>query len=128
MSAFQSLQSPHGKHVHVKVGFCWPAFCFGPFWALYHRLWSLFARLAIVWLSLVVVDEAVVQPSNSLPMLVVMLLAYVLFVVVCGKFGNAWRVSFLLGKGYVPTREQQPSGSALSPANEASKASSTLQG
>ena len=25
----------------IKDGFSWPAFIFGPFWALYHRLWLL---------------------------------------------------------------------------------------
>ncbi len=28
-----------GDIVPVKEGFCWPAFLFGPLWALWHRLW-----------------------------------------------------------------------------------------
>ena len=113
-SKFQALQSPRGKRVTVKIGFCWPAFFFGALWAIYHRLWSISARLIVVWVSLIVIDESVVKPSQCLPLLIAMLVAYVIYVVVCGKFGNAWRANHLLSRGYIrvkPPRNPDPAGS-----------------
>jgi hypothetical protein len=41
-----------GDIVPVKEGFCWPAFLFGPLWALWHGLWVvalwLLALIAVV--------------------------------------------------------------------------------
>ncbi|MBE0562786.1 MAG: DUF2628 domain-containing protein [Ochrobactrum anthropi] len=41
-----------GDIVPVKEGFCWPAFLFGPLWALWHGLWAvalwLLALIAVV--------------------------------------------------------------------------------
>ena len=35
----QSAVIPGRDAVLVKEGFCWLAFFFGPFWALWHRMW-----------------------------------------------------------------------------------------
>lgn len=37
-----------GGVVLVKEGFCWPAFIFGGFWALWHRMWVLGAALIVL--------------------------------------------------------------------------------
>jgi len=116
-STYQTFQSARGEHVSVKAGFCWPAFFVGPFWALYHRLWSVFARLIVVWVSLIVIDESVVQPSGSLPMLVAMLVAYVSFLFVCGKFGNSWRVNNLLNSGHMRLGSEQQEQAPNAPAS-----------
>ncbi len=44
--------SADGDAVLIKEGFCWPAFLFGPLWALWHGMW----RTAIV---LVILSGAV---------------------------------------------------------------------
>ena len=38
--------SPDRDAVVISEGFCWPAFFFGPLWALTHRMW--FAALGIL--------------------------------------------------------------------------------
>lgn len=45
-----SALTPDRDAVLIKEGFCWPAFFFGPFWALYHRMW--FACLGILSLTI----------------------------------------------------------------------------
>jgi len=40
--------APDGDAVLIREGFCWPAFLFGPLWALWHGMW----RTAIVLLLL----------------------------------------------------------------------------
>lgn len=100
MAKFISLISKEGKVVHVKVGFCWPAALFGPFWAVVKRAWRLAFLLALTFGALVFVDEALVKNSRNLLLLTPMLLAYIAYMVVCGKYGNAWLVDELLRKGY----------------------------
>lgn len=38
-----------GDAVLIKEGFCWPAFLFGPIWALWHGMWR--TAIALVILS-----------------------------------------------------------------------------
>lgn len=40
----------------VKEGFCWPAFVFGVFWALWHRMWIAALLLAVFMLALAATD------------------------------------------------------------------------
>lgn len=41
----------------VKDGFSWAAFVFGPFWALYHRLWFAALMLVAALAALAIVGE-----------------------------------------------------------------------
>lgn len=50
---------PDRDIVLVKEGFCWPAFFFGPLWALWHRLWQIAAILLVCQLALGAVVETV---------------------------------------------------------------------
>ncbi len=51
--------SPDRDAAAIKEGFCWPAFFFGPLWALWHRMWfaalGLFALLVLVEIAGVLV-------------------------------------------------------------------------
>lgn len=40
--------SPDGDAILIKEGFCWPAFLFGPIWALWHGMWRTAIVLAIL--------------------------------------------------------------------------------
>ena len=100
MAKFIYLTSTEGKVVRVKVGFCWPAAFFGPLWVMVKRSWRLALLLALAFGALVFFDEAFVKGSRNLWLLIPMLLAYISFIVVCGKYGNAWLVSELLRTGY----------------------------
>ncbi len=84
----------------MKVGFSWPAMFFGFFWAMFHRAWRLAFMLALAFYALVIFDELFVKGSRNLLLLVSMSVAYVVFMVICGKYGNSWLASELLRKGY----------------------------
>ena len=53
-----SALTPDNEAVLVKEGFCWPAFFFGPFWALFHRMWFTATSLLSVLIGLVVAEAA----------------------------------------------------------------------
>ena len=38
----------------IKEGFCWPALLFGPFWALWHRMWFSAAAIAAAYLLIMI--------------------------------------------------------------------------
>ncbi|MEP4378064.1 MAG: DUF2628 domain-containing protein [Alphaproteobacteria bacterium] len=40
--------APDGDAILIKEGFCWPAFLFGPFWALWHGMWRTAIGLALL--------------------------------------------------------------------------------
>lgn len=50
---------PYESAEFVKEGFCWPAFFFGMFWALYHRMWMAAFLIAAFNVALAAVIETV---------------------------------------------------------------------
>ena len=48
--------APDGDAVLIKEGFCWPAFLFGPIWALWHGMWR--TAIALLLLSAAVSGAA----------------------------------------------------------------------
>lgn len=100
MDKFRSLSSTDGRVVRLKVGFSWPAMFFGFLWAMFHRAWRLALMLALAFYTLIIFDELFIRGSRNLLLLVSMLAAYVVFMVICGKYGNTWLASELLRKGY----------------------------
>lgn len=102
MTQFVYLSSERGDVRRVKVGFCWPAALFGPLWAAVKRAWRLAICLALAFGSLVFLDEAYVQRSRNVYALLLMLVAYIAFMVVCGKYGNSWLIWELQREGYSP--------------------------
>jgi hypothetical protein len=105
------LQAPDGSVVRVKNGFSWPAFFFGPFWALVKGAWRLLLLLVASFGALVLVDQAFVEGSENIFLAVSMLVAYVTYMVVCGRNGNTWLLWEFERKGYIrlpedPKRQQ----------------------
>ena len=89
-----------GRVMFARTGFSWPAFLFGPMWAIAKRDWSLFFMLAIPFSILIIVDEILVKPSKNILALLAMMAAYLGYMVVCGVYGNRWRVASLIRHGY----------------------------
>jgi hypothetical protein len=90
----ETATSPDRDAVIIKEGFCWPAFFFGPFWALYHRMW--FACLGIMSAAVLIV---IVQSILSVdPLTLSALIAGAAALV--GFHGNDWRCSALLVRGW----------------------------
>ena len=61
---------PDRNLVLVKEGFCWPAFLFGGFWALWHRMWLIgFAWIGIeVWLEVLPVLLPIDPTAHAIAM------------------------------------------------------------
>jgi hypothetical protein len=71
--------------VLVKEGFSWPAFFFGPIWALAHRMWLV--AVALVALDLIVSVALDATRISSVTEAVISLAIAVLV----GAHGNDWR-------------------------------------
>ena len=80
--------------VLVKEGFCWPAFLFDFFWALYHRTWSAFLVLAA---ALCVFEGIGYWQLGSTPVLLLVLFGWRILV---GFHGNDWRRTVLERRGF----------------------------
>ncbi len=58
--------SPDYGATAIKEGFCWPAFFFGPLWALWHRMWfAALGLLAGLVLVKIVVDLIGADPVST---------------------------------------------------------------
>lgn len=89
-----SALTPDRDAVLVKEGFCWPAFFFGPFWALWHRMWFACLGLFSVLIALGVA-EAILRLDP-------MSYSAVMFGVaaIIGFCGNDWRRNALAVRGW----------------------------
>lgn len=89
-----SALTPDRDAVLVKEGFCWPAFFFGPFWALSHRMWFAAIGLLSVLIALGVA-EAVLRLDP-------MTYSAVMFGVaaIIGFCANDWRRNALTMRGW----------------------------
>lgn len=77
--------APDGEATFVKEGFCWPAFFFGPLWALWHGMWR--TAIALLILSAAVSGLAVganLTDSGELALSVGLQVAI-------GLWANDWR-------------------------------------
>jgi hypothetical protein len=80
--------------VLVKESFSWPAFLFGPLWALVHRMWLVTVGLvALDVVVSVVLDAAGIEPVTQ----AVLSLA---IAVLIGAHGNEWRRRSLDRRGF----------------------------
>lgn len=90
----QSALSPDRDAVLIKEGFCWPAFFFGPFWALYHRMW--FAGLAILSVAILLAVVETILHVDPLTYSAVSIGVAALI----GFHGNDWRRTALTVRGW----------------------------
>lgn len=91
-------EHPDGRRKIIKVGFSWPAFCFGPFWAWRNGMivlgFGLFALLQLIPLLLV----GFVGDGG----LTVDLIITVIILAVMGDQGNACLRRSALSRGFKP--------------------------
>lgn len=91
---------PSKKAAHVNVGFSWPAFFLGPLWALIKRLWWHFLVLLLVLTMTNFVTDYVIS-SKSLLSIFLDLGITLIYMLVCGIYGNRWLMNTLLKRGYI---------------------------
>ncbi len=80
----------------VKIGFSWPAFCFGPIWMLAKKLWSIAAVFLVLVIPLTLIEVAI----SGVLEIVLSILVSIVSSLVCGFMGNKWREDNLLTRGY----------------------------
>ncbi|HTI87881.1 MAG TPA: DUF2628 domain-containing protein [Alphaproteobacteria bacterium] len=80
--------------VLVKEGFSWPAFFFGPLWALAHRMWLV--TVALVALDLII---SVVLDAARIPPVTQAVISLAVAVLI-GAHGNDWRRRSLDRRGF----------------------------
>ena len=85
------------KPIFVREGFCFPAFFFSVFWALYHRLW-----LPAVGIMLAFALIAQLGAHHIISALSVGVLQLMIQVLV-GYLAGDWRRKTLAKRGYITT-------------------------
>lgn len=89
-----SALSPDRDAILVKEGFSWPAFFFGPFWALWHRMWFACLGLFSVLIALAVAEAILrLDPMTYSAVLVG-------FAAIIGFCGNDWLRNALSVRGW----------------------------
>lgn len=109
MASFRILTHPeHGTRA-VKIGWSWPAFFFGLFWALYKRMWLLGASLFGF-----IVLSSVFIPATMEGQLISNVLFLGLNLTISMK-GNQWYASLLETQGFTQQTqvEARNAGDAL---------------
>jgi hypothetical protein len=89
-----SALTPDRDAILIKEGFCWPAFFFGLFWALSHRMWFASAGLLSVLIALGVAETILwLDPMTH---------SAVMFGVatIIGFCGNDWQRTALTARGW----------------------------
>jgi hypothetical protein len=78
----------------IKEGFCWPAFLFGPLWALWHRMWFTFLGLSAGY-ALMALGATIVNLDE-----IVIDAIFIGVAAVIGFCGNDWRRAGLAARGW----------------------------
>ncbi|MDP2958539.1 MAG: DUF2628 domain-containing protein [Longimicrobiales bacterium] len=103
MRQFKIYSNALGAYEAVKQGWSWPAFFFGPIWALAKRMWALgFGVLGIlfvvsyaIFLAVGVVDEDLLQGMLGMVGIGVFVLP-----IIFGAMGNKLRRTHLTSRGF----------------------------
>jgi Protein of unknown function (DUF2628) len=93
------LKNSAGKIVIVSTGFSWPAFLFGPLWALAKRQWLLFLLFVLVSIPINLIME-LATPTKNLSLMILSLVPSLAFMAVCGFNANRWHKNRLLRNGF----------------------------
>ncbi|MDZ4355853.1 MAG: DUF2628 domain-containing protein [Variovorax sp.] len=96
MKTYKIFKDPLGSVQAIKDGWSWPAFFFGAFWALYHRMWWVGLGFLGVVTLIVFAEDAIGTAAASGVINVFSLIVSVGF----GIGGNALRVGQKIRRGY----------------------------
>ena len=99
MKTFEVYFHPTLGYQAVKIGFSWPGLVLGFLWLLFKKLWA----QAGAWIGVIVVLALVQEiAQNEFKAGVELLMNAIAFGsgVACGFYGNAWRGTNLLSRGF----------------------------
>lgn len=106
------LVHPSGKIVHLKPGFCWPAFLLGPMWAFVKRLWLPCAALVAAGLLINALGGYALY-AGSIALNLLSFALSIVYMAICGHYGNRWRRAALLRQGYRPVSPMAETAAAV---------------
>lgn len=86
--------TPDRDALVIKEGFCWPAFFFGPLWALWHRMWFTCLGLFAVWI-LMAIAGGLLRPDALTDTAVSLAVALIV-----GYGANDWRRAAVAARGW----------------------------
>lgn len=95
MKTFKVFQHSDGSTEGVKQGWSWPAFFFGPFWAMVKRMWGIGIGVLVAFFLLGFVSAFTGDAAGAVTN-VAGLGVSILF----GVMGNQWRVNHMQSRGY----------------------------
>jgi hypothetical protein len=101
------FEHPRKGKVEVPLGFSWPAFLLGPLWAIVKRLWLICSVLVLAALPITFID-LYAEAHKSIGLTFVALGLIIAYMVVCGRFGNAWWVWTLKRRGFEQRAINEP--------------------
>jgi Protein of unknown function (DUF2628) len=93
------------KTIVSKIGFCWPALLFGPFWALHKKAYKLAVMLLLVMAFFSLGSDLLLRNGKHVLLATLLLLVQLVFIFLCGKFGNKLLTYELVRKGYKLTSD-----------------------
>ena len=97
MKQFKVLKHPAGEIQAVKQGWCWPAFFFGCFWAMFARMWGLAFGVLIAFFAAAFVAAAF---AGAMAADALLNIASIAVAILFGVSGNDWREKNLLSRGF----------------------------
>jgi uncharacterized protein DUF2628 len=98
------MRHPAKGTVEVPMGFSWPALLLGPLWAIVKRLWLVFLLLVLALVPIAFVD-LYSEANRNIALTVVALVLYIVYMYVCGRYGNDWWRWTLTRRGFVRVEE-----------------------
>ncbi|MDR1423659.1 MAG: DUF2628 domain-containing protein [Azoarcus sp.] len=106
MTQFRIFKHPNGRLQAVKIGWCWPAFFFGPIWALVVRLWLVAIAMVAIsstgwgFIGIGVVVRQGLLPNAQLPSVFLTVVYYIIIRIIYGVYWNRWREVSLLSRHF----------------------------
>jgi len=94
---FTVFKHPTGETQAVKQGWCWPAFFFNIFWAMFAKMWVLGSSLLIAFFILGFISGL---SGESEGIEAIINIASIIVSIVFGVNGNKWRKKHLISRGF----------------------------
>lgn len=97
MKRFKIYEHPSGEIQAVKIGWCWPAFFFSSFWALFSKMWALAVSLIVILFGLgMLLGYLNLGAGADTFINVISIFINLIF----GRHGNSWRGKNLRSRGF----------------------------
>lgn len=100
MASHLLFKSPDGEVVRVTLGFSWQAFFVGSLRTMVKYTWPLFCAAPVAYFVFARKGTELAASSRLTALLLVLVAAYLGYMLFCGLYGNRWLVTSLLRRGF----------------------------